>query len=423
MQEPMRNRHQKSTENIKTKVSVPRHSFHLFRLLSILVVLCSSLTMTACRFVEQVQEEVRVTQEEAKQKEIDAIVASLQNQLEDKFYYQSLQTTEDKELYALILHNAQAKVAGEEPVFIAEEEYYMNYVVLNDFPEYFWLYADAAEARDDTDQQLQTYHELQRIGQEIISQIPAGASDYEKVKYIYESVIHRTDYNQAALTNDRLSTQNQTITSVLIDQLSVCGGYSRTIQFLCQLAGINAIYVTGMIPSTEGASEIYHAWNLVEIDGQWYGVDATWGDPTYHEETSPEFQTGIDYGWLCVPDVILNRTHQADLKLFPEWSEIFSTTYLNYPSFTDNSLNYFAQKGAYFESYQEDILVSYLTNQLAIGQTSIDLQFANKSDFDAFLATLEAQNNIFAETIYYQVGRDSYSWVWSEELYSVTLVM
>lgn len=410
---------------VKTEVGTvaSKRPLHLFRPLLILVLLLSSLTMTACQMVEKVQENAQLAQEEAKQKEIDAIVASLQDQLEDKFYYQSLQTTEDKELYALILHNAQAKVAGEEPIWIAEEEYYMNYVVLNDFPEYFWLYADAAEAKDDAEQQLQTYQELQRIGQEIISQIPAGASDYEKVKYIYESVIHRTNYNQAALTNDRLSTQNQTITSVLIDQLSVCGGYSRTVQFLCQLAGIKAIYVTGMIPSTEGASDIYHAWNLVEIDGQWYGVDATWGDPTYHEETSPEFQTGIDYGWLCVPDVILNRTHQADSKLFPEWSDIFSTTYLNYPSFTDNSLNYFAQKGAYFESYQEDSLVSYLTNQLATGQTSIDFQFANKSDFDAFLVTLEAHNNIFAETIYYQVGRDSYSWVWSEELYSVTLVI
>ena len=27
------------------------------------------------------------------------------------------------------------------------------------------------------------------------------------------------------------------------------------------------------------ADEIDHAWNLVELDGKWYHLDATWDDP------------------------------------------------------------------------------------------------------------------------------------------------
>ena len=44
-----------------------------------------------------------------------------------------------------------------------------------------------------------------------------------------------------------------------------------------EIAGIPCEYVSGY--ATGG-----HAWNLVEIDGEWYHVDTTWDDPIPNRE-------------------------------------------------------------------------------------------------------------------------------------------
>ena len=59
--------------------------------------------------------------------------------------------------------------------------------------------------------------------------LPDGTDDFEKAKYIYDVLILRTEYEQG-------SADSQTICSVLLNQRSVCQGYAKTFQYLCQLA-------------------------------------------------------------------------------------------------------------------------------------------------------------------------------------------
>ncbi len=51
----------------------------------------------------------------------------------------------------------------------------------------------------------------------------------------------------------------------------VCEAYAKTYLYLCRLNGLDCLFVSG---DADGA----HAWNLVKIDGLWYGVDGTWDD-------------------------------------------------------------------------------------------------------------------------------------------------
>lgn len=59
-------------------------------------------------------------------------------------------------------------------------------------------------------------------------------------------------------------------------QKGVCETYAKTYDYLCTLFGLNCLMVTGK-GVTEGSS-IGHAWNAVELDGEWYDVDVTWDD-------------------------------------------------------------------------------------------------------------------------------------------------
>jgi hypothetical protein len=64
----------------------------------------------------------------------------------------------------------------------------------------------------------------------------------------------------------------------------VCDGYSYAYEYLLQQAGIMATRVGGRAgDNAETAGS--HSWNLVQYDGEWYEVDATWNDrdPEYDE--------------------------------------------------------------------------------------------------------------------------------------------
>ena len=56
----------------------------------------------------------------------------------------------------------------------------------------------------------------------------------------------------------------------------VCETYAKTYDYLCTLFGLNCLLVTGQ-GMTDG-SAVGHAWNVIELDGEWYDVDVTWND-------------------------------------------------------------------------------------------------------------------------------------------------
>ena len=54
----------------------------------------------------------------------------------------------------------------------------------------------------------------------------------------------------------------------MIRGTGVCDSYSKSFMLLCRKAGI----------PVERATSITHAWNNLQLDGEWYQVDATWDD-------------------------------------------------------------------------------------------------------------------------------------------------
>lgn len=93
----------------------------------------------------------------------------------------------------------------------------------------------------------------------------AGKSDYDKSLILHDRICD-------AVTYDLDSAYNQTVVSSLVLGESVCAGYARAYQMLLQTVGIPCFYVTG---TSKGQG---HAWNLVQLDGQWYYTDVTWDD-------------------------------------------------------------------------------------------------------------------------------------------------
>ncbi|RKT35656.1 hypothetical protein DEU34_0159 [Microbacterium sp. AG1240] len=61
---------------------------------------------------------------------------------------------------------------------------------------------------------------------------------------------------------------------VLLAGTAVCGGYAETFKVLSDEAGLDTVYVLGMVGT------VGHAWNKTYWDGQWWVIDTTWNDTT-----------------------------------------------------------------------------------------------------------------------------------------------
>lgn len=88
---------------------------------------------------------------------------------------------------------------------------------------------------------------------------------YDKALWMHDWLTANADYDG---TKPVFSPEG-----VLLQGSGVCDSYALAYRILLHEIGIEALYVTGT------SRNMAHAWNLVDIDGQWVHVDVTWDDP------------------------------------------------------------------------------------------------------------------------------------------------
>jgi hypothetical protein len=199
-----------------------------------------------------------------------------------------------------------------------------------------------------------TLKRIEEIADNVLLYLPEG--EYEGYKYLYEYIIDHTDYDPYSAYD------SQTMTSVFLNQRSVCAGYARAFQYLCKRAGLDCIYVTGTAAADDGTVE-GHAWNMVRINGQYYWCDVTWGDPVFKDSSSGE----INYNYFCVSDREILHEHTINEKL--------AYLTVSYPACTDDSLNWYYLQNAYFETYDEETMRQYIVSKAYEGATKIVMKF------------------------------------------------
>ncbi len=205
--------------------------------------------------------------------------------------------------------------------------------------------------------------------------LPAGADEYNNVRYVYEYLINHTEYDVTA-------DDNQNICSVFIQGKSVCQGYAKATQYLLNKLGIPATLVLGRVSSGEN-----HAWNLVQIDGDWYHVDTTWGDASYQavgSETFPRQQVlGVNYDYLCVTTEQIKITHVIDNPVA-------------LPNCTAMAANYYVREGLYFTEVGEEQLSQSFAKAYAEGRESITVKCADANVYSQMEEYLIGEQAVFS---------------------------
>lgn len=153
------------------------------------------------------------------------------------------------------------------------------------------------------------YDEAKKVLDETIQD---GMTDFQKEVEIYDWVLQNIEYDYSHM--DVLEeTRNDAYTPYggLVYNGAVCLGYASTFQLLMELAGVECMTVIGAGQNSQEA----HAWNLVKLNGEWYGVDATWDYSFY----SAGMMNGREWRFFNVTSDYLARTnHQWDYDSIPE---------------------------------------------------------------------------------------------------------
>ncbi|MBQ3489742.1 MAG: leucine-rich repeat protein, partial [Clostridia bacterium] len=95
------------------------------------------------------------------------------------------------------------------------------------------------------------------------------ASNYEKIRGVYDWVTENVDYDFDNLDDDTYLLKHSTY-AALIQKNAVCQGYATLYYRLMLELGVDCRYISG------DADGERHGWNIVYLDGKYYNMDATW---------------------------------------------------------------------------------------------------------------------------------------------------
>lgn len=187
----------------------------------------------------------------------------------------------------------------------------------------YYVYAAIVRGEEIPDTEVKA-KELYKVLKQIFStQLTDDMTDYEKELAFHDYLVTHCVYSDNTLQPPESDIYRAY--GALVNEDAVCNGYAEAMQLMMLCAGMNTKFVIGT------ADGVDHAWNLVELDGKWYHLDATWDDPT------PDQGENTLHPYFNVTDDIMEKSHT--------WQKE------NYPKAVDMTYNYYVQNDSYFRDF------------------------------------------------------------------------
>lgn len=131
--------------------------------------------------------------------------------------------------------------------------------------------------------------QIASAAQSMLSAVSGKKSDYGKELALHDALVRACHYDSAAADNPSGYPLAYTLYGALVNDSpsgaasgshgAVCEGYAKAMKLLLDSAGVESLYVSGT--ATNGSVAGGHAWNMVDVGGKWYYLDATFDDPVF----------------------------------------------------------------------------------------------------------------------------------------------
>lgn len=210
---------------------------------------------------------------------------------------------------------------------------------------------------------------------QIVAEANKKSSQFEAVLYIHDYLVNTAeyDYREYAL-NSAYSYREEFFFAhssfgVLNRNLGVCESYSKAFKIICDKLN-NAPDCALIISNT-------HMWNIVQLNGKWYCLDATWddegdgkisdtyflcGDPDVVDEERTDHVPVTKFDF--VPQYASSRYHNHTTRYVAQVNATTTTTGVSAHYRCDGCGMYFIDSAAKYRRTLEQLTIAKLTHSL-----------------------------------------------------------
>ena len=155
-----------------------------------------------------------------------------------------------------------------------------------------------------------------------------GLEDVEKIRYLTHWMVENTDFVT-------IGTHVRSLYGGIIEREIACVGYAQIMSWALNLFDVPCMSVNGAVQG-EG-----HMWNLVQLNGDWYQVDAGWNYVTFH---------GTNYSNDCYLNVTDAELRIGSARVYYDFYRLCGITI---PTCTATAQNLARLEGRYVQSTAE----------------------------------------------------------------------
>ncbi len=267
-----------------------------------------------------------------------------------------------------------------------------------DHPEIFWIeneFSYYINSSGDTSLQLKSALSSEEITQgaelmrneldSMMSGLQGNLSQYDRELYIHDTLLNNCVYAGEVLKGaDDFS--YYTSYGAIVNSKAVCEGYSKAMQLMLSMVGVESSCVSG-----RGVDEL-HMWNIVSIGDKWYHLDATWNDTEEENVNYDNFnitteQILLDHSISPLYDELTEAQICGDDNSPAQKFNLFV------PECTDYDMSYYMNNSVTVTGFDDENIMGIseaITKAARNNEESIHLYI----DPD-FLSLEEAENNLF----------------------------
>jgi transglutaminase/protease-like cytokinesis protein 3 len=130
-------------------------------------------------------------------------------------------------------------------------------------------------------------------------------TELAKARSVYTWITSHINYDMAAYSGRRYSSELDYTNRVLGSRKAVCTGFALMYKHLLKQAGIEVANIKGYSRTNDSEAgrpirQMDHEWNAVKLDGDWYLVDIAWAQTTAKPGPSGALQPN-DFYFLTEP--------------------------------------------------------------------------------------------------------------------------
>ena len=194
---------------------------------------------------------------------------------------------------------------------------------------------------------------VKKVCNKILSKV-TGKTEFAKELSLHDILVRNVLYDNVAKKDIlKFHARSNTILGVLFCKKAVCEGIAKTFKFLLNALNIKCVVVKGKaIDDLAGRvdSDIFHAWNIVKIDGNPYHVDLTW-------DINLSINNIVRHEYFNLTDSDIRFDHVIEKR---------------YPSCKVKGNNYFYKKGLVVASKEE--LRSIISDKIKNGENAVEFK-------------------------------------------------